>query len=190
MEFWIGLLSVVIFILSLPYIRSLIKRIIMVCRLEIVCKKQKLKLHPTHLFWMLGRCSGSSYDFYIETEHEIYSVKLFGVPRRLSVLIFMDNGKYFKRYYLAFISYTTSIVHYPIDGKKKNFQDYDFRKNFRMEWEIKTPRNILLIHPVCREIRYQPDRGGERIIGAGAFIYNCEIESLSRLISELETSHE
>ncbi len=186
MEFWIILISAIILMASMPYLRSFFKRIAMAIKLKRFCNKRKIKLYPTHLFWLFGWHRGSFCDFYIETKQEIFAVKLWGVPRRLSVLIFTDNGKYFIRYYLAFISFTTSMVHYPINGKKKNFKEYDFRKKFRTEWEIKTPRNILLINPVCREIRYQPDRGGERIIGAGEFINNCEIESLSRLISELE----
>ncbi len=188
MEFWFILFLIFLFILILPYIRSIIKRVSMVCKLKNVCKKQRLKLYPTHLFWMLGSRHGSACDFYIEGKSVIYSVKLFGVTCRSPILVFTEAREYYFRYLIVFISY--SVLSYSFNGKKKKFKDYDFRKKFRTEWEIKTPRNILLINPVCREIRYQTDRSEERIVGGGEFIYNCEIESLSRLISDWEFSHE
>lgn len=186
---WFFLLLSVVFICSMPYMKLILQRIIVWCKLTRISKKNIFKIYPTHYFWWLGSRFGRSCDLYLETKEAIYSIKLFGNLRKLSILTFTDNCEYFIRYYIPLISFTTSTVSNPIKGKRKSYA-YDFRKDFHMEWETKVANNILLINPMYREIRYQPNMGGERIIGVGEFVYNCKIENLSRLISELEVSYE
>ena len=187
--FFVILFLALVLLLGFPYIKLVIRRIAMACRLMQISKKNNFKIYPTHFCWWLGSRFGRACDLYLETKEEIYSIKLFGNLRKLSVLTFKDNYEYFIRYCIPVIAFTTSTMHNPIKGKTKSYA-YNFRKKFHADWETKRQHNILLINPMYREIRYQPDIGGERIIGTGEVIYNCKIENLSHLISELEISYE
>ncbi len=185
MDFWLLIIAVALTIASVPYVKSLILRMLLFLKLFVICKKYRMKLYGTHLFWILAGRDGKNCDFYVETNNELYSVKLFGVPRKLSVLFFTENGRYYIRYFLALISYTTSWVHYPIDGRRKELRNFDFENSRRASSAGKNAKNILLINPACREIRYIPDHGSESIIGCGDVIRNFEVESLSHFIERL-----
>lgn len=125
-------------------------------------------------------------DFYVETPTEVYAVKLFGMKKKTAELIFKQNGEYFERHYLALISNNGGGVRFPMEKKPKKLPDYDFRHRYRMEWEIKSPHNVLLINPVCREIHRQVQHGVEKLLGAGDVVNGMEIYSLSRFLGELE----
>ncbi len=157
----------------------------MTIKLTALCKKQALTLHPTYPLWMLGGKHGSSCDFYIESENEIYAVKLFGAARKSSVLVFDEGRTYRFRKFMAIPTF--SVFTYSFDGKKKPFKAYDLRKNFRSAWENKATHNILLLHPVCREVHYQPERGKGRILGNGDGLYEFEISDLSGLLARLRS---
>ena len=74
---------------------------------------------------------------------------------------------------------------YTFNGKKKPVPRYDFRYRFEDKWELKKPHNILLVNPVCMEIRYVGRNGDERIVGTGEFIGDIEIQPLSRLAEKI-----
>lgn len=174
--------------LVIPYLRWFIKRIIMVIKIKKICRRKNFCLYKTHMFWFLGRAWGQSCDFYIETPTQILSIKLFETLHHNSIVIFTDNGKYFVRRFIGFVANSGAAIRIPIDGRKRNCQLYDFRRDFRMDWEVKTPKNILLINPICHEIRKIQNHGEDIILGAGEFINGMEIQSLSRLIGYLEAN--
>ena len=117
----------------------------------------------------------------------MFAVKLFGMPRRLSILILKENGEYFIRSFIALISYGGGI-RFPINGKPKPMPAYNFRYKYRDEWEIKTPRRVLLVNPVSMEFKRQPHHGGEITVGAGEIVNGMEIDSLPRLLGDLESA--
>ena len=184
MEFWLILFSVIVIHWAYPYVRCFAKRISMYHRLMRICKRKGYRVHGTHPLWWLGHKRGRACDFYIETPIHILSVKLFGLRRRTDTLVFTKDGCWLLRHFIAFASQI--LLRIPIEGRKHKLPAYDFRHRFRMEWEIKSPKNILLIHPTCLEIIRQPIHGAEVILGSGDVVNGAEIYSMSRLLGLLE----
>jgi hypothetical protein len=187
MEFLYALIGIVAIIVLFPYIRCFVKRLSCAGKIKKLCREKGYEMHAAHPLWFLGGKRGSKCDLYVETANEVFAVKLFGMPRRRSVLIFKENGEYFIRRFIGFSSYG-SAIRYPIDGRSRHLPQYDFRYKYRDEWEIKTPRHILLVNPISMEIRRQPKNGAEVIVGAGDTVNGMEIESLSRLLGDLESA--
>ena len=187
MEFWYALICIVAFIALFPYIRCFFKRLRSAGKISKLCSSKGYKTYPTHSFWFLGNKHAKRCDLYIETANQVFAIKLFGMPKRLSILILKENGEYFIRSYIALISYGGNI-RFPINGKPKPMPVYDFRYKYRDEWEIKTPRRVLLVNPVSMEFKRQPHHGGEVTVGAGEIVNGMEIDSLPRLLGDLESA--
>ena len=187
MEFWYALIGIAAVIALFPYIRCFFKRLKCVYKIKRLCRSKNYKIHATHPLWFLGSKHTKKCDFYIETANEVFAVKLFGMPRRLSILILKENGEYFIRSFIALISYGGGI-RFPINGKPKPMPAYNFRYKYRDEWEIKTPRRVLLVNPVSMEFKRQPHHGGEVTVGAGEIVNGMEIDSLPRLLGDLENA--
>ena len=187
MKLWYALLFIIALILFFPYIRCFIKRLKCAVKIQKRCKQKGYKIYPTHPIWFLGHKNSKKTDLYIETPNQIFSIKLFGVRRRYCQLIIKDNGEYFIRNSINLLSWGGSI-YYPIDSKHKPMPLYDFRYKYKNDWEIKTPRNILLVNPVSMEFRHSPDHGSERILGAGEIVNGMEIHSLPTLLADLENA--
>ena len=188
MEFWYAFIGIVAFIALFPYIRCFFKRLTCMGKIQKVCRNKGYKLHATHPLWFLGNKHGKKCDLYIETANEVFAIKLFGMPRRLSVLVMKENCEYFIRRYIALLSYNGVGIRFPIDGKPNQMPIYDFRYRYRDEWEIKTPRHVLLVNPVSMEFKRQPHHGGEVTVGAGEIVNGMEIDSLPRLLGDLESA--
>ncbi|MBR3963828.1 MAG: hypothetical protein IKJ80_00280 [Clostridia bacterium] len=187
MEFLYALIGIVAIIVLFPYIRCFVKRLSCAGKIKKLCREKGYKMHAAHPLWFLGGKHGAKCDLYVETANEVFAVKLFGMPRRRRVLIFKENGEYFIRRFIGFSAYG-SAIRYPIDGRSRRLPQYDFRYKYRDEWEIKTPRHILLVNPISMEIRRQPKNGAEVIVGAGDTVNGMEIESLSRFLGDLESA--
>ena len=187
MEFWCVLIGIIAFIILFPYIRCFFKRLKCASKISKLCHRKEYKLYPTHPFWFLGNKHTKKCDLYIETANEVFAIKLFGIPKRLSILILKENGEYFIRSFIALISYGGGI-RFPINGKPKPMPAYNFRYKYRDEWEIKTPRHILLVNPVSMEFKRQPHHSGEITVGAGEIVNGMEIDSLPRLLGDLESA--
>lgn len=185
MEFWYILIGVVAAFFLFPYIRFLVKRLVCRSKIKGLCIKKGYTLHTTHRLWFLASKRSQICDCYIETKHEVFAIKFFGISKRRATLVFNDNGEYFVRKFIGIVSFG-SAMHLPIDQKTTPLLRYDFRYNYKDEWEIKTPRHILLVNPVAMEFRFKKKHGEETVIGAGNIVYGMEIDSLPRLLSDLE----
>lgn len=185
MTFWITLAAAVLLVAAIPYLRCFCKRIVCAVRLAQLCRERGYRLHKRHALWFLGSKRGHRCDCHIETNEEIYAIKLFGVKRRTSTLIFTADRHYIVREFLALVS-IAAAVRFPLDSSPKPLPDYDFRCRERDTWKIKTPRSILLVNPVPLEIRRRPTQGGEIILGSGSVVDGLEIHALPGLIRELE----
>ena len=183
MEFWVFLIVAIALIVAFPYIRCFFKRLGCLCKLKRICQKKSYKLHPTHPLWFLGLNRSAKCDLYIETQVEVFAIKLFGMPQRLSVLILQENGDYIVKRVSG-----VRFAHFTSYSKPKSMLAYDFRHQYQDAWEIKTPHNILLINPISMEIRRQSKNGVEGIVGAGEIVNGMEITSLSRLLGTLENA--
>lgn len=187
MEFLYALIGIIVLIVFFPYIRCFFKRLKCACKIKKLCRTKGYKICSTHPLWFLGNKHTKKCDIYIETSNEVFAIKLFGMPRRLSILVLKENGEYFIRNFIALISYGGGI-RFPINGKPKAMPAYDFRYEYRDEWEIKTPRRVLLVNPVSMEFKRQPHHGSEVTVGAGGIVNGMEIDSLPRLLGDLESA--
>lgn len=190
MEFWIFVLSVAALILIYPYARAFFKRLSLRSKLLRLCKEKEYNLIPNKVFWFFGGSEGKDCDFYVETPADIYSVKLFGMKKKWSVLYLLEGGEYMIRNYIAAISFSGQGLRFPIDSKPQKLPGYNFRINFKSEWDIKTPHNILLINPVCHDIMRRSKNGKEARVGAGEAFDGMEIYPLTRFLGELESKNE
>ena len=188
MDFWYVLIGFVAIIALIPYIRCFFKRLKCAYKIKKLCRTKGYKIYAMHLFWFFGSKRGKKCDLYIETANEVFAVKLFGMPRRFSILVLKENGEYFIRNFIALISSIGQGIRFPIDSKPKPMPVYDFRYKYRDEWEIKTPRRVLLVNPVSMEFKRQPHHGGEVTVGAGEIVNGMEIDSLPRLLGDLESA--
>lgn len=187
MGFWHILIGIAALIILLPYIRLLFKRLTCMRKLKKLCRKKGHHLHATHPLWFLGDKRSQNCDLYIETASEVYAVKLFGLPRKRSALIIKENGDYMIRNHIAMLSHGGGYIA-PFDSKSKPMPAYDFRYHYQDEWEIKTPRQILLVNPTAMEIRRLQQHGREVIAETGDIIGGMELFTLSHLLKALEST--
>ena len=185
MDFWCVFIGTFTLVIIYPYIRCFFKRLIFRSKVKKVCLNNDYNLYPTHLFWFLGNKHSKKCDFYIEKDHKILAIKMFGTARRLSILIIKENGEYFIRRFIALFSYV-GVVYFPINNKPKHMSNYDFRYKYKKDWETKAIRNILLINPISMALRYQPRHSGEITVYEGDVVNNMEINSLPSLLKILE----
>ena len=181
---WLYLIGIVVVLLLFPYLRIFQKRLWLAAKINKSVKKSGCRFVPTHSFWMFGRKHGSNCDFYVETRDKIYSVKLFSVKKRTSSLVFLDDSKYFIRKHFALSSYggvyTTSF-----DGKSHVLPKYNFKYRFAENWYLKDFVPVLLVHPICHQIRQRVQRD-ERDVSIGDLVNGVFVYSLSRFLSMIE----
>lgn len=187
MEFWCVLTGSVFLIVLFPYLRCFFKRLICSKKIKKECQRNGFRLYATHPLWFLGNRRGKICDLYIEAASEVFSIKLFGMPRRSISLVLKENGDYFIRSFIIFIYYGKGL-RYQIDHKPKPLPTYDFQYQYKEEWKNKTLRKILLLHPVSMEVCHQPQHGGEKILCAGDQVGGMEIASLPHLLNALKSS--
>ena len=185
MEFWILLIGIVTLVVLFPYIRCLIIRLSGIGKIKKVCKIKGYILYPTHKFWCLGSKRSLKCDIYIETENDVFSIKLFGMPRKRSVLIINENQEYIIRNYIVVFSYSPGVRE-PFDSKPKQMPAYDFRYKFKNEWESKALHNVLLVNPAPMEFIRRPKNGGDVPIGSGDMVDGTQIYCTSFFIEYLK----
>ncbi len=186
MKFWFVLSGIVALIVLFPFIRCFFKRLICAAKIKRMCQRKNLATHPMHPLWFLGSKKTKNCDLYIETPTQVLSVKLFGAPRRLSILTLKENGNYFFRSYIVLVSYGAGF-HVPFDGRERAMPSFDFRYQYKEAWDGKDIRNILLTNPAPMEFRYQPRHGGENIVCVGDTVNGMQLYSLQHLLRELES---
>ncbi|MGM9625658.1 MAG: hypothetical protein ACI3XM_08110 [Eubacteriales bacterium] len=189
------LLGFFIILWLLPYVRIFVKRMILYLKIKKACSVHSWTLRGTHPFWFFGINQNGICDFHIYTGRNLYSVKLFALRYRRSMLVFSDERQYHIRYFLGLIGQFSS-ARIPIDGKKKKLPAYRFRMGVELAWETATPHQILLLHPVCIEIcdtrralketTLMANGENEVILGAGDRIYDMQIYSLGYFLGRLE----
>ncbi len=185
MKFLLLVLAFTALLWFLPYIRIFCKRLSLYRRLTAACKKHGWVLSPTHRFWYFGRKNDARCDVHIVTKHDVYSVKLFAIPYRSSTLIFTGGSGYFIRYYLGLVGVMASAV-IPLDGRNRLLPKYRFREQFDASWDTKNQHKILLLSPTPFEILRIPREGKQQILGAGDFVLDMHLYSLSRLLGRIE----
>ena len=186
MKFWFVLFGIVALVILFPFIRCFFKRLVCGIKIKRMCQRKNLVAHPAHPLWFLGSRGTKNCDIYIETPTQVLAIKLFGAPRRLSILTFKENGNYFFRSYIVLISYGAGF-HIPLDGRERKMPSFDFRFQYKDAWDEKDTQDILLANPAPMEFRYQPNHGAESIVCVGDTVGGMEIFSLQHLLKVLES---
>ncbi len=163
-----------------------IRRLRMVCRLKAACRATGAVLTGTRPFWFFGCRRGRSNDFYLENGGIRFSVKLFPVNSRRSVLLFSDDTHYFFRKYMAFVGPNGTQATLSSDSKRRPIPDYDFRKGFREDWEKDELIPVLLVHPNRFDIVYTVSGDRARAVDADEKIHGMAVMQLSDLIRRVK----
>jgi len=188
MKIRLCLIGIAIVWFCFPYIRCFLKRMSLLFKIKRVCQKKGYCLCKTHLFWFLGGKKGKNCDCMIETEEERFAVKLFGIPRRRRVLVFMENKEFFIRRSLLLVGIFGNgclRIWEAFDGKAKSFPEYEFSLDDKATPNDKVLRRILLVNPVPMDMLRQVENGMEIVVSPGDVVYGMEIASLSWLLKQL-----
>lgn len=181
-KFLIYISCLVAVIVLYPYFRIFLKRITLKRKLCRLCKKHGYRLTPTHPNWIFGTRRGENCDFYIETSDTVYAVKLFAVKRYHSELRLTEHRGYYIRSYIAFIS--GQMARMPIDSKLRSIPFYHFHYRMPESAYTKQSKPILLVHPICHEIRFLAPTE-ERVLSSGENVNRMFLYSSSALLDEL-----
>ena len=129
----------------LNQLRFYCKRIIFIIKLNRICDKKRYKIiknSPILLF--KGRRLKFKCDFYIKTEKELLSVKLFGTFQKRKILVFFEE-RYCFRVYGRYRQSSTGQVAFT-DTIKRKTPTIDWK--YRLDFDNNLPiRKILLLNP-------------------------------------------
>lgn len=177
MEVLIFLLGALALVASYPYLRFVVKRLICAHKLVCICRKHDYKMHKTRYLWLFSGNRSKKCDCFVETPNEILAIKMFFVPRRLTVLVLKDNREYFIRSFASVV-----FAQFTLNGRTRKMPSYDFR----YDSSTKTHRKILLVNPIPMEIRHRLRKNLEEVVSVGDVVGGIEIQSLTHLLDELE----
>ena len=163
------LLTIILFILALFYLRFLIKRLHFFFRLKKLCKRNGYSLLFCKKTALLGRRQGEKCDFHVLMDHEVLSVKFFDAPIKMCDLYLLENGLYLFKYTVPLYRFCRPLL----EGKLKEFQNYDFSSGLNNELQHKKQTKILLCHPAPSDIYYK-QRTGQHILSPGDEIPHTE----------------
>lgn len=175
---WYILLIAALLIVVLPGIRWLLSRLVLSRKISSLCKERRYTLQNRN-GWLFGSRYGKQADFAIETEREVYAVKLFGVPQRLATLLLHPAGKYSLRRVFSILLQ----VKIPLDTKPVSFPAYDF--SVFSKDEEKQLHTVLLLHPAPLNIRLKDREGKEKDFCCCDAYGGMEIMNLSDLETAL-----
>ena len=174
-----------LFVIVLPAVRCVFKRLSCAARLSSLCRKHGLTLHGAHPLWFLGTRFSRRCDCVIETPGQVFAIKLFGVMWSSRVLVFRETGEYFFRRYSNILMFIFDAF----DGAFRPLPEYDFSRAERFA-AGKPRRDVLLLCPIPMEIRIQPHSGQETVTGPGDTLFGMELASLSHLLRVVENAAE
>ena len=179
-EFWCIIIPAAALIVCFPFLRIGVKRLILAAKLRNVCRREGFALMPAHPFWMFGRRDGAKCDAYVVTKETVLCVKLFDVPNNHFTLLLNDDRTYcFRR------NVPAGWVPVPTEGKRRRLAEIDFRHGMKDEWQDKTPLPVLLIHPICDEVRFRAVNGEEHCIVPGGNIHGMILYPLASFLADL-----
>lgn len=186
MKFRLCVLGIVIIILCIPYIRLFFKRLSLLFKIKRVCRDKGYALRGKHFLWFLGGKEGKNCDCVIETEKELFAVKLFGMPRRKRVLVFKEKKEFFVRILMLLVEGRFFFwIREVFDGKAKPLPEYDFSLKNKPMLSDKKLRKILLVNPVPMEILLQAENSKETILIPGDEVCGMEFANLAWLLKQL-----
>ncbi len=183
------LLCFIVLAVIFSRIKYFLKRLKLKIKIKKIAEKKGIILCPTHTLWFLGDKRKSICDFHLIGNDTVWSVKLFGSSGKRQILFFDQNRNYFFRNQLRLIN--RLILTFNLDSKKRKLPFYDFQLPSFQKQMISTgdikQKKILLINPVCYEVRCKFSADYEQIVCPGDEIYNeLIIHSLYTFANEIE----
>ncbi len=170
-------------VIGYPHIRRWVKRRDLKKRLLALCQKRGYTLTGTHPNWHRGRWYESRCDFFLETEHRIYAVKLFDVNWPIATLTFGLDGNFVVRVPL-FLFGNYSSANFAFDQKPRQLPSYDFDYPEKGEGVSPLVCPILLIHPVCVDVKGVTQQGVQ-VLCAGDSMKSMTIEAAKHFLERL-----
>ncbi len=184
------LLALAAVIAAYPFARFFINRCILAAKLKKTCRRGGFGFRPARKFWLFGTRNGTQCDFHIEMNGSVLCVKLFDCftpfagPRRRLTLVLTENGKYCFRSIVP-----AGLVPASDDGRFRDLPDVDFASGLRTADGGSAAVPVLLVHPVCGEIRFRTglsDRDAETILSPGDDYRGIRLFTASCLLKKLE----
>lgn len=178
--FFIYLLAIIaVLYAGVPLLRWLIKRIKCAGQIKKLCREKKYTLRKEKKLWFFGTRYGKKTDFVLETETQVYAVKLFGVPRRLSGLILHPERKYSIRRMMGLLL----RVRFNTNTTPADFPEYAFQEEFLEEKKL---RSVLLVCPKPLEVRLQDREGKEQAFQWGDAFGGMEIMTMQEFTEAVQ----
>lgn len=160
MIFYLVLILIIASFAAFPYVRMLIKRVVLLHELKSICTEKKYILHDSHRNWIFDGIDDSYAGFYVECPKKVYSVKLLGTKSRLQFINFIDPSNYsIRKYYGHFRGIIGGVSYWEDIARKK--KPYDFTYNLPEGCSSKELMPIVLICPVPAKVSAM--RGNTRV---------------------------
>ncbi len=189
--FYIAIIIVVL--LLMPYLRIFRKRLSFYHRLKKICKQKNYHITGTHFGWLFSPWRYPRYDFLVEGNRVLYPVKFFACPRRTDKLLFLSDTAFYRTRRLVLTGRVVpTAANMEIPSPIYHMPAYDFSIQ-RDLWDICEVKPILLIHPVCLEVRRdtgsqpQNNSGDGLVMGSWDRLGQMYICTSSRFLDELAT---
>lgn len=170
------IIALVAFLLLYPFLRFILERMSMICKIKRICRSNGYVWQPSHRGYLFSNFKGRHCDFYVETSDEVYSVKLCGFALKRKMCNFIDETHYSIRNLHFQISYTAHGIQY--DTKSK--PHWNFKAGCPKEYYVKRIIPVLLMTPVCMNVTYM----GEPV-GSSDFIGECYFYTVSGFCKRL-----
>lgn len=121
-----------------PFLRFFLKRLCFFFKIKKVCKRKKIVFHK-RLFSFFSNYKSTNADFFIETENDIFIVKLIGVFFKHNIINFIDETHLSVK--------VSGILKWSSENKVKQHPVYDFRHLIDDNSLYKNIHSIILVLP-------------------------------------------
>lgn len=158
MEFLQTLICIIVFLLTLPYIRLIFIRTKASVRIRKACRENGFTLISAHPFPFLGLNFSDKADFLVKENNggRVYCVKLFGTLLKGLTLYFIDGDKYRFINEASLLSHVNNIPLLSLSrgtGTRKMSIDYYSRFDRLEDTDFLRPIPVILVCPVPLAVR-------------------------------------
>ena len=179
--FWLWFSLGVLILIALPFLRLLIKRLMLAGKLKKALKEVGGQRYFCHRLWLFSSKKDARCDFCVKVGEKTYAVKLFTVLFRLFVLTFSKES-YEITYHIPMFSRWGSCVTSPFSGKAKPLPTFAPADVPEGAGEI-IP--VLLVHPACFELKRRIGVRETEIAHVGDRVGDWEVQSLRPFLEKI-----
>ena len=175
--------SFLVLLLVIWLTRTLRKRLIFLCKLRLFCKKHGASLRTEQSFLRSLRWSPDRDNFVLKTKDCIYYVRYLTVWRYRTTLFLEKEDEL--RLVKAPLN---NIVSFVFDLRPKV-------KRYVLNFDLSSPiydvpmRNVLLVNPVCEEMKCRLEKDGYEVTGSGGEHFGFTVYTGSGFLNALKRDH-